>query len=452
MNKSLTTIAALNTQLADLQRKKVKLEEEGQPIRFNDLTSKGMAKPTLGNTEQLVAHYDITIQHNEMTKDLEISFADKKFHRDTELNTSMSYFKALARDQDLPVSDIFDHVGIIANNNHYHPVRDWIDSAKWDGTDRLQEYYDSLIIRKGGNHAEDVMNSALKEILMRKWAMSAVAALYNDNFSCEGVLCLSGDQAIGKTSWALSLTPREYQSKWVKDAVTLDVGNKDSVLKAVSAWITELGELDATFRKSDLEALKGFITERVDVLRPPYERKANSYSRRTVMYATINSVEFLQDEENRRFWTLDVEKVIQCTFDTQQFWAEMKVLYESVEPLCRTAFDREKNQEWGWFLTPTERKQLQSVQKKFKSIDPICEIVQNNIVTAKLTNSGLWLNCTAILQACGITNPDRRATNSVSKWLRKEGYNFKQYTKQYYVNVVGQGKSSVPSLSVVKND
>ena len=451
MNNKLNNQAAeLRKQLEELEAKQAKIESTGGFINFRDTSAKGVVKPTFGNTKQLIDHYNISIRHNEMTKDLEISFPNRKFHRDTELNTAMSYFKSLARDQDLPVTDIFDHIGIVANDNHYHPVRDWIDSVEWDGKDRLKEFYNTIQIRKIGT-AEDIGANTLKETLMRKWAISAVAALYYGNFSCEGVLTFYGKQAIGKSSWTYSLVPREVQSKWIKDAVTLDVGNKDSVMKAVSTWITELGELDATFRKSDLEALKGFITERVDILRPPYERKANSYSRRTVFYATINTLEFLQDDENRRFWTLDVEKVYPCQFDVQQFWAEMKVLYEAVEPLCRTAADRERNQEWGWFLTPDERMQLQTAQRKFQSIDPISEMLANRLTPADEMKTGQWLNCTAILQECGMMHPDKRATNAASKWLRAQGFDTKVTSKAYFVNVKDRVIAQLPpSLKLIK--
>ena len=153
------------------------------------------------------------------------------------------------------------------------------------GKDRLPEYYGSIILA-------DL--NPMKEVMMRKWALSLVAALYHPNFSCEGVLTFSGKQGQGKTIWVEELIPQEYHNIWNKDAVTLDVNNKDSLFKALSYWITELGELDSTFKKSDIEALKGFITEKVDMIRSPYDRKANKYPRRTVFYATVNDDEFLQ--------------------------------------------------------------------------------------------------------------------------------------------------------------
>ena len=46
---------------------------------------------------------------------------------------------------------------------------------------------------------------------------------------------------------------------YIKDGITLNPSDKDSVMQCVRNWIVELGELDATFRKSDIASLKSFI-------------------------------------------------------------------------------------------------------------------------------------------------------------------------------------------------
>jgi putative DNA primase/helicase len=261
-----------------------------------------------------------------------------------------------------------------------------------------------------------------------------VAALYDDNFSCEGVLCLYGEQAAGKTSWCLSLMPTENQSLWFKDAVALDVGNKDSLTKSLGTWITELGEIDATFRKSDIEALKGFITERVDVIRPPYERTANRYRRRTVFIGTMNKLKFLQDDQNRRFWPINVTSVHYADFDIGQFWAEVKQMYQDIKPKCATPQLRKINNEYGWFLTPEERELLDRTQTVFKSDDPIEELLANRVMP-KHQGMGQeeWLNCTAILDRCGWGRATKRDLDIVGRWCRQQGYDYKKDSKQYHV-------------------
>jgi putative DNA primase/helicase len=400
-------------------------------IVFNDVGRNGPT-PTLGNSRQLFKHYAIEIKHNEMSKETEISIPSKTFFGDTEANASIGYIQSLYRDQNLPVSDMMDHITIVANENHYHPVRDWIDAVEWDGVSRMNDYYATLV-SDTEIHEDPAAYEFIKEVMMRKWAMSAVAALYHYNFSCEGVLVIHGEQAAGKTSWVMNLLPPAYQTIWFKDAVVLDTNNKDSLYKGLSTWVTELGELDATLKRSDLEALKGFVTEKVDYIRPPYERKSNKYQRRTVFLGTVNQLRFLSDDENRRFWTVSVSNIIPPAFDIQQFWAEIKVLYMSIKDKCSTSALRAKNNEYGWFLSPSERKILQEIQNPFKHVDPVEERMAANMLPVVDMVDGEWMNCTQILDRCRVASVTRVQTNIAAKWLKANGYSFQKRTKKFYI-------------------
>jgi putative DNA primase/helicase len=393
-------------------------------LSFPDSTSTGIGRPTRANTDTLLKHYSITVRHNEMTKEMTIDIPGEKFSVDTEMNAKLAHVKSLARRHQLNPSDIFEHLTKIANENNYHPVRDWIDSLTWDGQDRLQDLYNSVIL---------ATDNPMKQSMMRKWALSLVAALYHPNFSCEGVLTFSGSQGQGKTVWVEELIPREFHNVWNKDAVIIDTKNKDSLIKALSYWITELGEIDATFRRSDIEALKAFITEKVDVLRPPYERTANKYPRRTVFYATVNELEFLQDRENRRFWVLQVAEFHLGSIDAAQFWAQMRAMYVQVAPLIGSASDRKRNQEWGWFMSPQERDQLQNLQIVHRAVEPVEETLSTAI---DLTGtSGEWYNVTEILRRCGWLTIARRDTNIGARWLRAQGLEADR-SKRYCVTIV----------------
>ena len=398
---------------------------------FPDVDARGRPTGTVANFQQLFDHYRIRVRHNEMTKDIEIDIPGENFFKDTALNAKLVRIKDLAIRHTLPHAHALDSVVLTANQNPYHPVRDWIDSTQWDGVSRLDQFYATIDANTDSqSHPEQYQQ--LKQTMMRKWALSAVAALYHENFSCEGVLCLYGDQAAGKTSWAESLVPPALRTQWIKDAVILDPKDKDSVLKSVSTWITELGELDATFRRADIEAIKGFITEKVDKFRPPYERKMNEYSRRTVFYGTINREEFLQDRENRRFWVIDVGQIHFGQLDVAQFWAEIRVLYDSIRTLIDTPESRIKNNEYGWFLSPAERQLLHTAQRNYKSVNPVEQVLEHGLVAAQLmeTAQGQWLNCTTILQRLGSATGAREA-NAASIWLKDNGY-IRRTSDKYY--------------------
>lgn len=383
-------------------------------IEFPDLKPNNTPQQTLANFEELLRYYNISIRHNEMTKMTEIDIPGQSFHKDTEMNAKIAELFNLAHKQNLPDKMLLGYITRVANKNAYHPVRDWIDAQTWDGKDRLQKYYDSIVLE---------IDNPLKQVMMYKWALSAVAALYHPNFSCEGVLTYQGFQGGGKSSSIESIIPQQYHNVWNKDGVIVDTKNKDSQIEALGFWITELGEVDATFRKSDMEALKAFITRKTDNIRPPYERVANMYSRRTVFYASVNELEFLQDEENRRFWVLAVKEFKPLNIDIAQFWAQLKHCYMQIKDKVGSKAEREHYQEWGWFMSPTEREQMKPLQNVFKSSDPIEQILETNIVpNTGVGYQGIRMNCTAILHECGKREPSKRDINTAGKWLRKNGF------------------------------
>ena len=413
-----------------IEKMKAELEaiKQQQRLPFIHVKSNGTPRGTIENFHILLNHYNITIRYNEMTKEPEIEIPGDRSHADVSANSKIAHLISLANMHGFPKGDVLDMVIKVAGDNAYHPVRNWIDQQAWDGQDRLQEFVDTVVLKT---------ENPIKAVIMRKWALSAVAALYHPNFSCEGVLTFTGNQGVGKTSWAFGLLPRERSGEWIKDGVTLDMGNKDTAIKALGFWITELGELDATFKKSDIEALKAFITEKIDMIRTPYSRVANKYGRRTVFYASVNELEFLKDSENRRFWVLEVERFQFPQFDVAQFWAQIKQEYLAIRGLITTLEDCTRNNEWGWFLSPSERQQLADSQQRFKTVNTIDELLSNRVL--EFANSRVQhkkkMNITAILQDCGIMMPNQQQMNQAGKWLRTAGYQ-PDRSKHYEVDIV----------------
>jgi putative DNA primase/helicase len=429
----------IDEKIEQISKRRDLLDQQIQQLQkqlpFPDVMASGKPKGTRKNFDLVLHTYNIKICHNEMTKETEIYIPNVDFHNDTAMNAKIAYVYDLCVRHDVPTKQVEGLITMIANENSYHPVRDWIDSHTWDGVDRLNDFYDTIEIID-----DDENSRKLKEIMMRKWVLSGVAALYHPGFSLEGVLTFSGAQGQGKTTWGYSLFPREYCMKWVKDAVVLDFKNKDSVMKALGYWLVELGELDATIKKAEIENLKGFITEKEDVIRPPYERKANKYSRRTFMYATVNSLEFLNDEENRRFWVLHVNKINQVKFDIAQFWAQIKHWYFSIKDLIVTPEDRLANDEYGWFLSSNERKLLTEKQQIHKVTDPIVQKLEVHVKPINQTdeNKAQRLNATQILEKIGYLNVTQWQAKKCGIWLREQGFKQETSNKVYLVEIVSE--------------
>lgn len=213
---------------------------------------------------------------------------------------------------------VMDYLGNIADVDRFNPVVDMLESTVWDRQRRFPEFLRILGIPADSFSAK----------LTWYWLVQSVALAYNDArnaLAAEGIWTLQGPQGIGKT---LAIRP-----EWLAEGVTLDVKDKDSILRATSAWIAELGELDSTLKR-DQTALKSFITNPSDHVRAPYAREATDRPRRTSFAATVNPEQFLQDETgDRRFWVIPVRDIDLKTLIALrdewfiQLWAEIRAYW-----------------------------------------------------------------------------------------------------------------------------
>lgn len=249
-----------------------------------------------------------------------------------------------------PYTKVIDWLNIICAMNAYNPVKEWVDSAQWDGVERFHDLCASII-----------SPTPQKEVLIRKWLISAIAAAYNKNgVGVHGVLILQGAGFIGKTEWFKNLCPNDLFG----EGKSLDVTNKDSIKISVSRWITELGETDGTLKKSSSSELKAFLTRDRDEFRPPYGRREIEFKRRTVFCGTVNPSEFLTDETgNRRYWVIECKGIDwDFKFDAQQIWAEVLVWYKNKE---------------SYHLTKEENEILNKSNEIFNSLAAVDDLIAN---------------------------------------------------------------------------
>jgi hypothetical protein len=315
--------------------------------------------PTAENLKLLLKHYGIEVFYNMMTKRREIVIPDTSLSRDNYDNASFGQIVNLCSQHKLKMNDskINSYLTLIADNNRKHPAKEFLEGSHkvWDGKSRLQELYDTL------THTNDY-SKELKELLIRKWLISCVAAVCSeDGLKSEGVLVLQGDQGLGKTYWFRGLVP---EKEWFKEGSMLDPNNRDSIYKNITNWIVELGELESTLKK-DIFSLKAFITNDLDEIRLPYERMPSRFIRQTSYCATVNSAEFLKDETgNRRFWVITCDEIDSFyKIDLHQLWGEVVDLYKKGE---------------SWCLTKEERQLLETNNKKY-SVKGVLETMIQNI-------------------------------------------------------------------------
>lgn len=351
----------------------------------------------------------------EMLEKLQIDIRFNEFSRRVETSTGLPLeilptrlqLAGKRRDEKWSIASLERWIVSEAHERKYNPLIDWLESVPWDGVDRLDRFYSTVI--------SDTPN---KVLLMRKWAISAIAAVYHPEFHNEGTLVLQGGQAAGKSSWLKSLAPGGFS----QTGLTLNPEHKDDVIRATTdVWISELGELDGTFRKADVARLKAFLTEEFDRYRSPYGKVDSKVKRRVIFMASVNSKECLVDEENRRFWTIHTEEVRPMT-EPQQFWAQIRTIYETGE---------------RWWLDKVEREELHLLQQEFMVLCPVKQWLSDKVFLVTGKEKGEKLNASNILVRTNFNNGAINKQNLAlaSKFLRDLGAPYSQDSKSYRVSI-----------------
>ena len=312
-----------------IAKRKEKAASGGSPM-FVGTRDDGSNPTTQENVRALLDFYGVDYRYNAMSRVVDINIP-AAVSEGVLCNAPAAAIRRLARKHGIKADApaFRDELLLYGVDNAYHPVADWIRATPWDGVDRFEALWASIVIREEG-----LADVGLYRAMLRAWlvagAMCAMLPLDSTRgVSTHGVLVLQGKQGCGKTTWLTSLVPR--RGAWIKDGVSIDPAQKDSVAGATSSWLVELGELDQTVRKADMAGLKAFITAPVDSYRRPYAEASEDHPRRTNFAASVNSVEFLKDDTgNRRFWVLPIEACMWretepnsvASIDLQQLWAQ----------------------------------------------------------------------------------------------------------------------------------
>lgn len=359
-------------------------------------SEKGRMLNTKDNVQAVISTHSIHVQYNVIKKRMEIDIPHMKFIADMKEEASLVEIEDRCIKLGVPHTRVRDYLKVLAKE--YNPVAEWINSQAWDGTSRLQEFLDTV---------STTTPQALKEMLLKKWLISCVAACYEPNgVELEGILVFQGAQGLGKTLWFKRLC--DYNKGWLLEGATLNPSDKDSVKRAVSHWIVELGEIESTFKKSDIDQLKAFVTSKTDELRLPYDRAFTTYQRRTAFYASVNAREFLTDSSgNRRFWTLSVKEIkFNHGIDMQQLWAEVKeTLY----------VEGQKN----WFLSPDEREMLQDSNEAYRTQSSVEDLLLEHCDFDSEHTAPVQM--TKLLRDLGIKNPRMPDFKDAARVLHERG-------------------------------
>ncbi|HCN64449.1 MAG TPA: conjugal transfer protein TraC [Pseudomonas sp.] len=228
--------------------------------------------------------------------------------------------KWLAQQYNLRVkaSSVIEAVSVVAHDNSFHPVRNYLNQLEWDRVPRLDTWLNTVM---------GVTQSGYSAKVGKRWMISAVARVMRPGCKADSVMILEGGQGEGKST-AMSILGGD----WFMDT-PFALGDKDGFQAIRGKWIIELGELDS-FNKAESTKAKQFFSASTDTYRESYGRRTNDVPRQCVFVGTTNQDEYLKDATgNRRYWPVACTKVDleQLREIRDQLWAEAMLSYEAGE-------------------------------------------------------------------------------------------------------------------------
>src|SRR3990167_763203 len=244
-----------------------------------------------------ILKYNLLTHDIELTSKLPFSRVDVKDHtiNDREILEIRYYFECTTKAK-TSTKMITDAIIIVAVENPYHPIRDWLETLKWDGVKRLNKW---LIDYCG---AED--EKYVREV-GRKVLVASIARVYQPGIKFDYMLILEGETGIGKTQLVKALG-----EDWSIDIELRDC-DKDTIDKMRGAWIIEIPEL-AGMKRTEIETLKAFLSRPMDRERFAYARRSENFPRQSIFIGTHNpsgnNTYFWDDTGHRRFWPITCQK------------------------------------------------------------------------------------------------------------------------------------------------
>jgi len=245
-----------------------------------------------------------------------------------------------------------------AKDRRFHPIQQYLDNLKWDGTKRIDTWLSRYL---GADPTE------YTAAVGRRWVISGVARIYKPGAKADCCLILEGPQGQKKSSALHTIA-----GEWFTDEIA-DLGSKDAAMQTRGVWIIEIAELDSMSR-GEVSKIKAFMSRTTDRFRPPYGKRLIESPRQCVFAGSVNHSSYLRDESGgRRFWPVRCGSINlkDLAADRDQLWAEAVVWYRADSPWWLESIElnrqAEKEQEdryegdpWdeviaAWLESPRER-------------------------------------------------------------------------------------------------
>lgn len=215
---------------------------------------------------------------------------------------------------------------VVAHQNQYHPIRDYLNRLEWDGTERIPYVLHHFLGAETNEYVTEVM---------RLFLLGAIHRVFRPGCKFELMLCLVGGQGAGKSTFFRLLACKD---EWFSD--DLKKLDDDNVFRKLQGhWIIEMSEMIATANARSIEDIKSFLSRSKETYKIPYAMEPEDRLRQCVFGGTSNALDFLPLDRsgNRRFLPVMVHPenaevhILEDEAASRQYmdqlWAEAMTIY-----------------------------------------------------------------------------------------------------------------------------
>lgn len=189
---------------------------------------------------------------------------------------------------------ISEAVGIVAEERTRHCVRDWLETLKWDGIDRIDNAFED-------HWGADIRIQPFDHVraASRNFFIGLVARVFKPGCKLDNMVIFEGETG-RKKSTALDILGQDWYA-----ASNGSIHGKDFQQSLSGKWIIEWPEVDKALRRYEMAAVKSIVSTRIDRYRPSYGRATKDFPRQCVFAGTTNRSDWGEDETGlRRFWPI----------------------------------------------------------------------------------------------------------------------------------------------------
>jgi putative DNA primase/helicase len=250
----------------------------------------------------------------------------------------MTYFQRELGITKMSVEQVRMAVNMYARKHKRNEPKDWLESLKHDGVDRLSHFFE----RYYGTDYSGYTHKAG----MNFW-VGMIARIYRPGCKNDHMIVLEGPQGVGK-SRSLEIIGGD----WYAEASESIQSGADFYMTLQGKILIEFGELDS-FGKAEVTKIKQIISCSKDRYRGSYDRRPTDHPRQGIFAGSTNEDAYLRDTTGgRRFWPIITRNIdIQAlTKDRDQLFAQAVLQYK-------------QDDEW-WIMPGDETREVQESRRQ----------------------------------------------------------------------------------------